>query len=260
MNVEVFSWMAPHHAKRIAERYGLTFVDVRSGEVPKGENRLLVGCWPFHWQAYYEALLDAKRTIIYWIGTDVLVAVMGHVFNSFGELWPNAVHWTDSRALADELRDIDIDARVVVAQPEHRPAFSADHGTAIAVSWDPTRPGFFRKSLIDRALERFPNRKVYWLPTKDGYTNDMDEVFRETSILIRIPIHDGFSHAVAEFRMAGCAVLHTTGDVSVEQIVRAIEKAPERMTVRPMAEVYRQVTDERHLLKALEDALAPRET
>lgn len=135
----------------------------------------------------------------------------------------------------------------------------------VAIYMPPGRQDFFRLPLIKEAIPKIkarcffyhwipetqrvgvqmgPSESDFWEPPHRSYGHDREEYMRiiaDSTCALRIPVHDAWSITAAEFLMAGKPVVSDRdmpkykrlirGEVSVDRVVRAVNKALRYNTV-----------------------------
>ena len=172
--------------------------------------------------------LRRKPVIIHWVGTDVPIAAAEHARGSASRrLSEEATHWCDAPWLVDELAAIDVRAEYV--------------GLPVPVDAGPPPPlpGQFRVLLylpvdaFDREVfdmetllalpDEFPDVPFTLIPSPAeslpgplppnlearGWVGDMDTLYRETTVYVRLTSHDGMSFMALEALSRGRYVIWT---------------------------------------------------
>lgn len=174
------------------------------------------------------ARVRRRPIVIHWVGTDVQIALDEHRRrNADARLAERAIHWCDAPWLADELRQAGIRAEYVPlpipvpeAEPPPLPArftvllyYPVDAFDREVFDWDTMArlPGAFpgvRFLLIPSPPETLPGPLPPNLEAR-GWVEDMDALYREVTVLVRLTTHDGQSFMAAEALARGRYVIWT---------------------------------------------------
>lgn len=174
------------------------------------------------------ARVRRRPIVIHWVGTDVQIALDEHRRrNADARLAERAIHWCDAPWLADELRQAGIRAEYVPlpipvpeAEPPPLPArftvllyYPVDAFDREVFDWDTMArlPGAFpgvRFLLIPSPPETLPGPLPPNLEAR-GWVDDMDALYREVTVLVRLTTHDGQSFMAAEALARGRYVIWT---------------------------------------------------
>ncbi len=177
-----------------------------------------------------ERLLQLRRkpVVIHWVGTDVQIALTEHRRGNFSErIAARAVHWCDAPWLVEELRTAGVVAEYV---PLPIPLVEGE---------PPPLPEVFRVLLyypvdaFDREVfdiesmlrlpVAFPGAAFTLIPSPAGtlpgplppnlearaWVDDMEALYREVAVLVRLTSHDGQSFMAAEALSRGRYVIWT---------------------------------------------------
>ncbi len=176
---------------------------------------------------------------MHWVGSDVLSALQafrGGVLSR--RLRAEAVHWADAPWLVDELREVGITAvehplpiPIAIGVPEPAPSHfkvlvylpPGDHpahdieGTLGVV-----------RSLPDVSFVAVGGRAD--LPPltnldRRGYVEEMAQIYRECTAVLRLTRHDGLSHSIVEALSFGRHAIWTQRLPGVHQVHDAVEAA-----------------------------------
>jgi len=179
-----------------------------------------------------------KKIIVHWIGTDSYNATTNIKSKFIAKRYKGLadIHLANPR-LVDELDSIGIKPIPLplpvfrIFEPKPLP-----HETRVLVYLPDSRKDFFRKQVIDKVIESFPKLNFVILPysasdylnksnvTSIPWADDMESIFSDTSIFIRLPMHDGLGHSVIEALSMGRYVIyshefpHCKQAVSIEQV------------------------------------------
>ena len=152
-----------------------------------------------------------KKIVLHWIGSDVQIALRSGSLRSMrGD--SSIVHWADAPWLVDELRRGGIEAQFM-------PLFNLDNDAPVPFPEGPLtvltylpdeKFGFYGADLVMKIAARFPDINFLVVggsgkgiepPTNVvflGWRQDMRSIYARVHVLLRIPMHDGFSFMVAE--------------------------------------------------------------
>jgi hypothetical protein len=167
---------------------------------------------------------SGKKIIVHWIGTDVHNAITSYKSKFLVKRYHRLVdlNLAVSPALVRELGSIGISAseiplpvfRLYKPQP-----IQADK--KILVYLPDSRNDFFRKPVIDKVIDSHPQLKFVILPNSGidysdkknvvciKWTDDMEKILGETSVFIRLPMHDGLPNSVIEALSMGRHVVYS---------------------------------------------------
>lgn len=201
-------------------------------------------CSPQIWSffAIDVAHMFGKKTIVYWIGTDVLLA-------STGDLrLPNAgsvdLNLACSQQLIHELREIGVDAQLLYTPTdlsEMPVAMPEAHAVLLNIPDD--RAEFYGAEPITRLIKEHPHihfimtrsedQSRYPFPNVDfrGMLDrkGMERAFEDSSICIRFPKHDGMALSIVEAMSKGRCVIcnqpvpHTVYANTYDELCNALE-------------------------------------
>jgi glycosyltransferase involved in cell wall biosynthesis len=208
--------------KWVLKGYWLRFWIVRSYDVVHH----IGGCC--NWRLGMICTLFGKPVVWHWIGSDIvkfkdagLRSLRGLLYRLCAHRWAKA-HLADSPELAEELQELGIQARVVRLLPK---LIEADieplpqKFSVLSYWWD-GRKELYGGDVILRLAEEFgdvefkivcatgagesalPNVKFL------GFQDDMSQIYSQSSVLIRLPIHDSLSAMVLEMFARGRYVIY----------------------------------------------------
>ncbi|MDD5222755.1 MAG: hypothetical protein PHE84_02090 [bacterium] len=208
-------------------------------KLARSENKIIHYIWGLHHPlAYILPKLAGKKVIVHWIGTDVLGLPQ---FPRRGIWWKLAIRMVDlhlavSEPLAGELKTQGINAGVVSLIADFPPQPVEIHwppGDAIFVYLPESRKEFFHQDLVFQLAEQMPNvtflitchrgdggsalKNIKYL----GFVKDMEKLWEQVKVYLRIVDHDGLSLSVIEALARGKHVVwsnpfphcHRAGDV-----------------------------------------------
>lgn len=178
--------------------------------------------------------LRHKATVIHWVGTDVQIAIDEHRRNNISlRVAERPTHWCDAPWLVDELRTIGVISEYVsLPIPIHLPPAPPLPQTFRVLLYYPVdaydREVFDGETLL-RLPREFPDIPFTLIPSPAeslpgplppnlearAWIEDMDGLYRETSVVVRLTSHDGQSfiavealsrgrHVIWTFAMPGC--------------------------------------------------------
>lgn len=199
-----------------------------------------------------DILLRFRRrpVVIHWVGTDVQIALAEHRRrNASVAIAERAIHWCDAPWLAEELRLVGIRADVVPlpiplptgSPPPLPPLFTV----LLYYPVDPFDREVFDWPTMRRLPDAFPHVRFLLIPSPAetlpqplppnlearGWVDDMDALYREITVLVRLTTHDGQSFMAAEALARGRYVIWTypmpgairaAGDEAVQEALRRL--------------------------------------
>ena len=177
------------------------------------------------YKSYFLAKLMGVKTINHWMGSDVQHALTtkdGYRKVKITNLFVD-MHLACSQPLVDELSSIGIKAHFMpVVPPRKLPEVKPLPEKFSVLAYLPDeRHRFYGSEYIHRLAEDFPNvefnvvsgnggqypekKNVHYL----GFRKDMDYIYANTNVLIRMVEHDGFSLCVQEALANGRHVIYS---------------------------------------------------
>lgn len=168
-----------------------------------------------------------KRIILHWVGTDVLnlraeVAARGPAAVDFYRRMAHA-QFADAPELIEELAALGLRAdlfRLLPDAVEPRDVPLPDR-PAVLSYWAPERREFYGGPILDALAEEFPD-VPFLIVGNDGHgqpqhpnmtylgrLESLEDVYRQTSILVRLPEHDSLSAMVLEMLGRGRRVIYS---------------------------------------------------
>ncbi len=236
--IKVLIGGSPYHAKRLAEEI-ISFnqsIEAKTEQPPWPDNKLrkvipqLTNTDIYHgiywddcYKIFFAAKLLRKKTVCHWIGTDVFNVLRDKkrrlaikILNKIID-----VHLAGSPGLINELKEIGIDAlwmphihAVVGGKVPPMPA------SPTVLSYLPdSRAEFYGASIVRQLADDFKDVKFIVVAgtgagvvsppnmTYLGYQKDMDKVYGNTTVLLRIVKHDGQALMVLEALARGRQVI-----------------------------------------------------
>lgn len=164
-----------------------------------------------------------KKIIVHWIGTDVHNAITNRKSKFIAKKYKHLVdvHLTVHSRLVKELDSIGINCEELPL-PVFRlyQLHPLPPKKKILVYLPDWRNDFFRKKVVDKLFDIFPDLDFIVLPNsgKDykktnvtcmSWVDDMEKIYRDVSVLIRLPVHDGFPNSVIEALSMGRYVIYS---------------------------------------------------
>ncbi len=160
-----------------------------------------------------------KPVVMHWVGTDVTSAI--EVFNKNGHLpryiVEDCIHWAEVNWIAKELSSIQINAEIVPlpVMLSVAPVSPLPQTFTILAYLPDTRPTFYGAHHILRLAKEMPDIRVMCVGFKKspfhftdeplppnielfGRLESLDQVYKDTTVLVRITEHDGLSFMVLE--------------------------------------------------------------
>ncbi len=170
-----------------------------------------------------------KKVFLHWIGSDVLDPVEGIVAPGQGkkrDWWIRHAdaHFADSPALVDALAEIGIHAelfRLLTDTILYEDEMLLPPSHAVLAYWSPGRRRFYGGDLVEQLASEYPEIPFYIMGVNAdgedrpsnlhslGWVDDPEELYRKTSILIRMPRHDSLSTMVLEALARGRWVIYS---------------------------------------------------
>lgn len=182
--------------------------------------------YPFDFYKYIPlSKLLGKKVVVHWIGTDVLVASNRCKYKIITKLVKPICdkHLSDAEHLVKELKSLGISAVHLPLIP-HILVYSVtpfpDEFTVLSYLPD-HRHEFYGSNIIYRLAEELPNinflvvggtkEKQKSLPNIEylGWLDDMDSVYKRSTVLVRMTQHDGTSRMVLEALSYGRPVIRS---------------------------------------------------
>lgn len=172
--------------------------------------------------------LRRKPTVIHWVGTDVQIAIDEHRRHNVSlRVAERPLHWCDAPWLVDELRTIGVISEYVsLPIPIHVPPAPPlpetfrvllyypvddfdrevfDHETLLRLPLEFPEVAF---TLIPSPAETLPRPLPPNLEARD-WVEDMDQLYSDTTVVVRLTSHDGQSFMAAEALSWGRYVIWT---------------------------------------------------
>lgn len=172
--------------------------------------------------------LRRRPVVIHWVGTDVKLARQVHRKGRVSlRVAEKANHWCDAPWLVEELRAIGISSEYVplpIKLHEGRsPALPSEFSVLLYCPREPAYREVFDLETMLRLPGAFPDVQFTLvasppesLPgplapnlTATAWVDDMEQVYRNTTVLVRLTHHDGQSFMVAEALSRGRYVIWT---------------------------------------------------
>lgn len=161
--------------------------------------------------------LRRRPTVIHWVGTDVLIALDEHALGRASKaVARRAVHWVDAPWLADELATMGITAEHVQLPVEglsqDAPPLPPRFTVLLYLPVDSFDREVFDMETLLRLPAGFPEARFILIPSPaaslpgplppnvetPGWVADMDALWREVTVQVRLTSHDGTSFMVLE--------------------------------------------------------------
>ena len=208
--------------------------------------------------------LCGRKIIRFWVGTDVVHALenrkMKFIFKIFDKMADSNI--AQAPWFVEELKRIKIKSLFV---PLIMPKIKTNHLESLPkkcaiLSYLPTvRQEFYGSKIVIRLAKEFPEIRFIIvaneggnLPTLKnveclGYVINMDKIYDQTSILLRMPEHDGLSgmifdalsrgrYVICSVKFPGC--YHAENYEDVKKYLKVILKRKNRPTQELPAELY----------------------
>lgn len=166
-----------------------------------------------------------KRSVNHWIGTDVLRAISSQSWARQAKLTDVFIdkQLTVAPHLVHELASIDLQAGLVPILPDHTGIgirTSSPRKVSVLTYLPDARPDFYGAEVVYGLARQFPNVSFVVvagtshvqpeLPNIEylGYIQNMDRLYEQAPILIRMPEHDGLPKMVLEALIRGNQVIY----------------------------------------------------
>jgi hypothetical protein len=164
------------------------------------------------------ALFFRKRIVIFWIGTDVLELqkIDQDLLTKYKH--PRVTHFAITTEIICELADLGIKSElleIVSDQVFPREQYSLPDKPGILSYWSNQRKEFYGGDIVIQLANMFPHIQFYILGDTDhdhsklpnichiNYIEDIDDLYKKISILIRITKHDGLPSMILELLARG---------------------------------------------------------
>ncbi|HLE34252.1 MAG TPA: hypothetical protein VI698_00005, partial [Nitrososphaerales archaeon] len=153
-----------------------------------------------------------KKIVVHWIGTDVYNAITRLKSKFITKRYKHLVdvHLAQHSRLVRELSSVGVNSEELPL-----PTFGLyslypmPARKKILVYMPESRGDFYGKLILDRVFDSFPESDFIVLPNsgKDinkanvtciSWTDDMEKIYRDVAVLIRLPIHEGMPNTVIE--------------------------------------------------------------
>lgn len=195
----------------------------------KSKTKIIHYFWgSYHPFIYIIPKLLGKKVIIHWIGSDVLDAISNHKRKGTYWLLQKIAykivdsHLADFQPLADELESLGIKASLIPLIPD-LPLFQENISWPVEnnvfVYLPETRHEFYGSDIIFQLAEemtdinffitRHSGKNAPFLPNIKYYpwVDDLEAIWEQTKVYIRLTKHDGLSHTVIEALARGKHVI-----------------------------------------------------
>jgi hypothetical protein len=173
-------------------------------------------------------LVRRKPVVIHWVGTDVMIAREAYERGKLSlRLADGAAHWCDAPWLVDELAEMGIAAEYValpVPLPHREPSeLPGRFRVLLYLPVDPFDREVFDMETILRLPAELPEVEFLLLPSTAetlpdampanlearGWVTDMEALYREVTVYVRLTSHDGMSFMALESLARGRYVIWT---------------------------------------------------
>ena len=170
--------------------------------------------------------LRRKPVAIHWVGTDASRATEAHRRGNLStRIADGAVHWCDAPWLVDELRRAGIRSEYVALPiplaTGTPPPLPRQFRVLMYLPADARDRAVFDAETVLRLPEAFPDVQFTLLPatsadlgqplpanvTTPGWVDDLDPVYRESTVLVRQTTHDGMAFTAVEALARGRYVI-----------------------------------------------------
>lgn len=175
--------------------------------------------------------------VIHWVGTDVLVALEEHRRGNIDQRFLRvATHWCDAPWLGEELAEIGVKADyqplpVVDLSSDPPPPLPGDFRALLYLPENPEYRKVFDVETLLRLPHELPEIQFTVVPSPPrtlpgplppnlrapGWIENMDPIYRDTTVLVRLTTHDGTSFMALEALSRGRHVIWTYPMTGVRQ-------------------------------------------
>lgn len=187
-------------------------------------------CTTGNWLVMLLLCIIQKPCVLHWIGSDVLSFLSGKsskgwrrmILGWFLQRRGRVVHLADSPELTEELKQAGISSSVVRLIPDKiqaEPTALPSCHTVLSY-WTEDRKDFYQGDLVIQLAKEFPDTPFVILGTTGkglsvpsnltflGRRDDIETIYRDVSVLIRMPRHDSLGMMVVEMLARGRYVLY----------------------------------------------------
>ncbi len=175
------------------------------------------------------AWLSPRPIVIHWVGTDVLFALEAfRAGNASRRLLDHAVHLADAPWLTGEIGELGVTADyapmpVPGLSPNEPPPLPAEFRVLVYFPVDSLDREDYDAETIFHLVDDFPGVRFLLIPSPPetlprplspnlearGWVDDMEAVYRETTVYLRLTHHDGTSFMAVEALSRGRHVIWT---------------------------------------------------
>ena len=195
MNAVFSTWGMKHFGQMYAKLLGWQYCeDMPVGDV---DTVYIIGMYDspdYDWTL--ENTKRAKRRVIHWCGSDAMALTRP-------EMLPEAIHLADSTMVQDQLRKHGIDAALVPAPTVLHPEVTPLPETPTVSVYFGSVPENYGASYVRYLMDCLPD--VRWATYQFGQYDEeqMHELFKQTTVALRLTSHDGSAAGTREFLEAG---------------------------------------------------------
>ncbi len=197
--------------------------------------------------------LRRKPVVIHWVGTDVQIAIEEHRRHNVSlRVAERPTHWCDAPWLVEELRTMGIVSEYVPLpipiESAPSPPLPEQFHVLLYYPVDAFDREVFDIETMMRLPREFPGVQFTLIPSPANtlpqpvpdnlealpWVDDMDALYRQTTVVVRLTSHDGQSFMVAEALSRGRYVIWThpmqgcTRAQTFEQVSKALGKLVEK--------------------------------
>jgi len=171
-------------------------------------------------------LLFRKKIIVTWVGSDTLLAtkIRGYIYSKIGNKFID-LNIAETKWIAEELRRLSLENCVVCPLPYCKDArlvpMCLPQKFTVLVYLPQERFDFYGGKICESIIDSFKNVRFIIVANNGygikkranveflGWVNDMNKVYSQTTVFLRIPKHDGLSCMVLEALSAGRYVIYS---------------------------------------------------
>lgn len=217
----------------------------------------------YSWRVSLALRMLGKPTVWHWLGSDVLGYrdTNRHGWRGWVNRWAGRsarmVHLADSPQLQAELTDLGILSHVVRLLPQQIEAQVLDLPARFAALsyWSDSRYRFYRGDWVMELARRFPEVPFRIVGAEGtevdappnvrflGFVQDIEPVYRESTVFLRLPEHDSLSAMVLEMLARGRYVIYNQPLEHCHLVSTCEEAAAAMAEIRRYAEPNRAGAD-----------------
>ena len=261
------------HEKILASHLGGVIIPYNIRRILECRNVIYLG--PFSskqiWRLYKASMQNNMLHIyLWWIGTDVYNAINRHNRYNVKHIKriKNVTHLCVSEELKRELMGIGIRAKVLTLVPDkimNKLPLPEDY--TVAVYMPSSHLSFYRYKQVKEIIMSLPDIKFIVYGNKNsldisglknvecrGWVSNTKDIFRDSSALLRLTVHDGFPKSIIESVMYGRYVITNHEFPHIEVLknnISIIKKLREKPVLKPSVREY---YEKNYNIKNIKDA------